>query len=194
MAGSESVRRILEGEFEPADIEDDPVLYSMAERIYGLEALEEMGVTPPLVEEPMAYDQGPISSDVSLPEFIPDFSETKEHGTVNGWFITRVTIFSGVFGILGVILNSVVGTGYFLCSIGATSFRHICDPNKGNYKLVFEEGFTYGRMHNLEAWTKPNQFSGVDALLVIFFLSLLIIGIFLSKRSIHPSEETSIQG
>ena len=47
MVDSDAVKRLLEGDIEPSEIEDDPALYSMAERIYGREALEEMGVFAP---------------------------------------------------------------------------------------------------------------------------------------------------
>ena len=72
MVDSDAVKRLLEGDIEPSEIEDDPALYSMAERIYGREALEEMGVFAPEVETPeMTPDYGEISDDVSLPDFQP---------------------------------------------------------------------------------------------------------------------------
>ena len=35
MTDSDAVRRLLEGEIDPVEIEENPELYSMAERIYG---------------------------------------------------------------------------------------------------------------------------------------------------------------
>ena len=52
MPDSDAVRRLLEGDIDPVEIEQDPGLYSMAERIYGSEALEEMGVHAPEIGEP----------------------------------------------------------------------------------------------------------------------------------------------
>ena len=40
MPDPEAVRRLLEGNIDPAEIEDDAALYEMAERIYGSEVLE----------------------------------------------------------------------------------------------------------------------------------------------------------
>ena len=40
MVDSDAVKRLLEGNIEPSEIESSPALYSMAERIYGREALE----------------------------------------------------------------------------------------------------------------------------------------------------------
>ena len=44
MPDSDAVRRLLEGDIDPVEIEQDPELYSMAERIYGSEALEELSL------------------------------------------------------------------------------------------------------------------------------------------------------
>ena len=77
MPDPEAVRRLLEGEIDPVEIEDDAALYSMAERIYGTEALEELGVQPPEIGAlETDEDFGLISEDVSLPDFLPDTSET----------------------------------------------------------------------------------------------------------------------
>ncbi len=76
MSDSDAVRRLLEGNIDPVEIEQNPELYSMAERIYGSEALEEMGVLPPEIgESPEEVDSGVISDDISLPDFIPDLPD-----------------------------------------------------------------------------------------------------------------------
>ena len=51
MEDSERIKGVLDGTIDPSEISGDKKLYSMAERIYGREALEEMGVEPP-VEPP----------------------------------------------------------------------------------------------------------------------------------------------
>ena len=51
MGDSDSIKGVLDGTIDPSEISGDKKLYSMAERIYGREALEEMGVEPP-VEPP----------------------------------------------------------------------------------------------------------------------------------------------
>ncbi|MFL2974858.1 MAG: hypothetical protein ACJZ42_00870 [Candidatus Thalassarchaeaceae archaeon] len=81
MPDPEAVRRLLEGEIDPVEIEDDAELYSMAERIYGSEALEGLGVQAPQVGPvETVEDFGLISEDVSLPDFVPDISESKGRG------------------------------------------------------------------------------------------------------------------
>ena len=51
MEDSDRIKGVLDGTIDPSEISGDKKLYSMAERIYGREALEEMGVEPP-VEPP----------------------------------------------------------------------------------------------------------------------------------------------
>ena len=48
MSDAERVKGLLDGSMNPSELEDDPELYALAERIYGREALEEMGVTAPI--------------------------------------------------------------------------------------------------------------------------------------------------
>ena len=47
MSDSERVKGLLDGSMDPAELEGDSELYSLAERIYGREALEEMGISSP---------------------------------------------------------------------------------------------------------------------------------------------------
>ena len=48
MEGSDKIKGVLDGSIDPQEISGDKKLYSMAERIYGRDALEEMGVEPPV--------------------------------------------------------------------------------------------------------------------------------------------------
>ena len=67
MSSPDAVRRLLEGEIDPSEIEGDSNLYSMAERIYGSEVLEELGVSPPEVDD-AGYQEisGLIPNDITL--------------------------------------------------------------------------------------------------------------------------------
>ena len=51
MEDSDKIKGVLDGTIDPSEISGDKKLYSMAERIYGRDALEDMGVEPP-VEPP----------------------------------------------------------------------------------------------------------------------------------------------
>ena len=48
MDASERIKGVLDGSLEPSEISGDEELYYMAERIYGRDALENMGVEPPV--------------------------------------------------------------------------------------------------------------------------------------------------
>ena len=105
MPDSDAVRRLLEGNIDPVEIEQDPELYSMAERIYGSEALEEMGVhAPEIGEASEEVNFGLISDDISLPDFIPDLPDMKVEagGKSRRWGL----VFFGFCGLAGTIFNS----------------------------------------------------------------------------------------
>ena len=63
------ISRILAGTMSPADLMGNSRLYSMASRIYGKEALEDMGIKPPKIDmeiqSPRITDN---TGDISLPE------------------------------------------------------------------------------------------------------------------------------
>ena len=48
MDASERIKGVLDGSIQPSEISGDEELYYMAERIYGRDALENMGVEPPV--------------------------------------------------------------------------------------------------------------------------------------------------
>jgi hypothetical protein len=188
MPNPEAVRRLLEGEIDPAEIEDDPVLYSMAERIYGSEALEEMGVLAPQIGiEKEELEFGSITDDISLPDFVPQLPDLKfAKGSGKGRRL--FTLLIGLLGTIGTLINNLIGGGYILCSVGIADFPYVCRPDNGNYKLVIEQGYTWERLHTEVAWTQPMDYGIVDAAMLVFFLVLVIIGLFLRKKSIHPSD------
>lgn len=183
MPDPEAVRRLLEGEIDPVEIEDDAELYSMAERIYGSEALEELGVQAPQVGPvETVEDFGLISEDVSLPDFVPDISESKGMDTGNRarrrWFV----LFSGVFGVIVTVFNMAIGVGAALCSVGAANMRQICNDDYGQTKLVWTEGYTYDRLHEIDSWVKPmTEILIGDLVLIVIFTIVAVFGIISKK-------------
>ena len=106
MPDHEAVRRLLSGEINPTEIEDDAGLYVMAERIYGSEALEEMGISAPEIAtlaEPR--ETAPISSDVSLPEFVPEMLDSKSSEDNTKGSRRYMLMLSGLLGMFGVGYN-----------------------------------------------------------------------------------------
>ena len=156
MPDPDAVKRLLSGEINPSEIEDDASLYSMAERIYGAVVLEEMGVTAPEIgTQTVVVEPSPITSDVSLPDYQPEISESKSY---EGNFKGRrryLMFFTGLIGITGVVFNMVVGLGKVLCSSGVANMRQICNDEYGQTKLVWTEGYSWEGVHQIETWVKP---------------------------------------
>ena len=193
MSSPDAVRRLLEGEIDPIEIEGDANLYSMAERIYGSEVLEEMGVTPPEVDDlEEQTGLGLMPSDITLPDFMPNIPTLKSEKVGRGK-IRLMTLFSGFMGLIGTAINVLIGGGYVLCSVGLADYPHICKPSNGNYKLVIEEGYTWERLHTPDAWAQPLDYSIADVVLIATFLIMTIFGLFSRKKSIHSSHEASLE-
>ena len=181
MPDSDAVRRLLEGDIDPVEIEQDPELYSMAERIYGSEALEEMGVhAPEIGEASEEVDFGLISDDISLPDFIPDLPDLKvgADGKSRRWGL----VFFGFCGLAGTIFNMVIGVGAILCSTGIANMREICSEDYSQTKIVWTEGYTWDGLHQIETWVKPMTEPLLGDLLILsFFTVIAMSGLFLKK-------------
>ena len=183
MPDHEAVKRLLAGEIDPVEIEGDAQLYSMAERIYGSEALEHLGVLAPEIGATESVgDFGLISGDVSLPEFVPEMSDSKisETGTFGRrrWFVLS----TGIIGIIVTIFNMSLGMGSAMCSVGAISWKKICNDEYGQTKVVWTEGYTYQRLHEVESWVKPmTEILIGDLVLIVIFTIICVVGIFSKK-------------
>ena len=193
MSSPDAIRRLLEGEIDPIEIEEDANLYSMAERIYGSEVLEEMGVSPPEVDDVAEnVGFGLIPSDITLPEFMPSIPALKLEKASRGK-MRLMTLFCGIMGLIVTVINVVIGGGYVLCSVGLADYPHICKPSNGNYKLVVEEGYTWERLHTPDSWTQPLDYSVADVVLLATFLVMTMFGLFSRKKSVHSSDEASLE-
>ena len=181
MPDNDAVRRLLEGNIDSVEIEQDPELYSMAERIYGSEALEEMGVLAPEIGgSPEGVDIGLISNDISLPDFIPDLPDLKIGADRRSrrWGL----VFFGFSGLAGTIFNMVIGVGTILCSTGIANMRQICSEDYSQTKVVWTKGYTWDGLHQIEAWVKPMTEPLVGDLMILsFFTVIAIAGLFFKK-------------
>ncbi len=190
MPDADAVKRLLSGEINPTEIEDDVALYSMAERIYGSEALEEMGVSAPEiapVEAPM--ETAPISSDVSLPEFVPELGDSKSYENGAKGSRRYFVMLTGLLGMVAVVYNMAIGLGTVLCSSGIAHMREICSDEWGQTKVDWTKGYTYENLHEIDTWVKPmtDPLMGDVALLAVF-LSITLLGLIRKKSSIHPGD------
>ena len=73
MSDTDLMKKLLDGTLDPAVLDDNPHLYTLAERIYGREALEEMGVSGPSIDSYSYIEENTSQyNDIEMPEFIPN--------------------------------------------------------------------------------------------------------------------------
>ena len=135
---------------------------------------------------------GLIPGDITLPEFMPSIPTLKSEKASRGK-MRLMTLFCGIMGLIVTVINVVIGGGYVLCSVGLADYPHICKPSNGNYKLVVEEGYTRERLHTPDSWTQPLDYSVADVVLLATFLIITMFGLFSRKKSIHSSNEASLE-
>ena len=196
MTDPDAVRRLLSGEINPEEIDGDSSLYSMAERIYGSEALEEMGVLAPEISthEPPS-DATPITSDVSLPDFQPTIPLNKAMESSRRGRPRYLLVMMGLFGSILALYNMAFGIGSILCSTGVADMKEICNDDYGQTKLVFTEGYSWDGIHQIEAWVKPMGSPLLGDLIVLgLCLSLVVMGLIWRKRSVHLRNELPLAG
>jgi len=111
MNEAERLRELLDGSMDPSELETYKEYYKLAERIYGREALDEIGIsTPKEVEEelePLANNE--FTHDVILPKSEKKLedspSDTKDKKKKRRVFILLI----GIIGLILVSSNIVVG-------------------------------------------------------------------------------------
>jgi len=113
MSDSERVKGLLDGSMDPAELEGDDELYALAERIYGREALEEMGVSIPEYPAeniPQLFQNGD-DMDVELPE-IEDSVADIDAGP-RGTRQRKLVFLVGLIGMSLVGMNVAIGIGQY---------------------------------------------------------------------------------
>ena len=111
VSDAERVKGLLDGTVDPSELEDDPELYSLAERIYGREALDEMGVSAPVVAtnnfEDLESSNG-NNLEVELPDE-PEVEVDPDSDAISG--SSKIPLLAGLLGLMIVGLNILVGIG-----------------------------------------------------------------------------------
>tara|TARA_B100000929_G_scaffold288206_1_gene276238 strand:+ start:2317 stop:2901 length:585 start_codon:yes stop_codon:yes gene_type:complete len=182
------VKRLLDGNIEPSEIEGNPRLFAMAERIYGREGLEELGVSAPIIETPaIPQEVGVLPQSVSLPDFQPELDILKSGEKLVAKGTRRfVPLSFGVLGILGVGFNLKIGVGWVLCSTGVADMREIC--SEGNTKAIWNKTLSWDSLHQAETWAQPMEIGMADGVLLTLFSLLTLIGFFVKKKSVHTGD------
>jgi hypothetical protein len=111
MNEGERLRELLDGSMDPSELESYSEYYKLAERIYGREALDEMGISTPeeIEEEKIQNGNSEFTHDVILPTSKKE-SEVKD--IINLDDRPKRRLFLTVIGVIGLLLvssNIVVG-------------------------------------------------------------------------------------
>ena len=156
MSDAERVKGLLDGSMKPSELEEDPELYALAERIYGREALEEMGVTAPIRPSeviPEVHTNG-NNLEVELPEHSEE-DEVPEVRAKSGILPSRrsVMLMAGVVGLVLVGVNVAVGLGQYLS---------LCEDQLEHPPLSFTSTSNWQNDTFYITWTASNLYSSVN--------------------------------
>ena len=111
MNEGERLRELLDGSMDPSELENYNEFYRLAERIYGREALDEMGITTPeeIEKEKEQNGSSEFTHDVILPSPKADSPEEEIHIQRRNPKRRLLLTIIGVIGLLLVSSNIAVG-------------------------------------------------------------------------------------
>ena len=180
MSDTELMKKLLDGTLDPVELDNNPRLYVLAERIYGKEALEEMGVIGPKIDSYTAVENKSVSSlDVEIPGFMPDINAiTKQDITVKKR--RKITLLIGIAGLGAILTNIFIGMGEILCSLGIANMKEICV--EGKTQVVWLNGMTWDGLHEIDTWKEPGSIEVFDISLIVLFSLMTLVGLFFKKR------------
>ncbi len=180
MSDTDLMKKLLDGTLDPAMLDDNPHLYTLAERIYGREALEEMGVSGPSIDS-YSYVEGNTSdfNDIEMPEFIPNMENIIKNMDERPKRRRKITLLLGLLGLSTMIVNIYIGMGQILCSLGIANMKEICLEN--NTQVVWTNAYSYGKLHEIDTWQQTGSFEILDMIIIGLSSILVIIGLFFKK-------------
>jgi hypothetical protein len=181
---NDRVKQLLDGGLSSEEIADDPMLASLAERIYGSDFLDDIGISRGATKRALVEQ---LSDDDILIDDIPDgdiplpmpgdmppapenlFDEDDEGGRRK----SPLRMLIGSVGTLAVLTNLFYGFGNFLssCSDGHISCAE-------NVKLNWMD------VHHISdhiAWSPVGSIGIPDIVLAVVFIGILAAG-FIGKR------------
>ncbi|MDP6906033.1 MAG: hypothetical protein QF440_01280 [Candidatus Thalassarchaeaceae archaeon] len=181
------MKELLDGKLSPEEIADDPVLASLAERIYGSEFLEDVGISRGSTKRALAEQFSDIDGEDLLIEVIPDegvplpmpgdmppvptatfdLEEGDEEGRS---LLGMVQIGAGFTGLITVIVNLFYGLGNFVATCPKVSH----DTCGVSMKLNWMDFF---RMDEYIAWSESGSIGIPDIGLAILCMALMWKGI-----------------
>ncbi|MFQ3360006.1 MAG: hypothetical protein ACKVI6_04180 [Candidatus Poseidoniales archaeon] len=181
MSDTELMKKLLDGTLDPVELENNPHLYTLAERIYGREALEEMGVSGPSIDlYGLVENNGLDIGDVEIPDFIPDMSKISKNlinkdKTKRRKFILLI----GIIGFGTILSNILIGIGQILCSLGLANMVEICVEK--NTQVMWINARNWEGLHEISTWKATGHIEIFDMMLLAIFSIMIIIGLFVKK-------------
>ena len=179
------LKELLDGNLSPQEIADDPVLASLAERIYGTDFLDRVGITRGETKRALAEQFSEIDGDdllidvlpdgdlpLPMPEDMPpnpsndDVSEQSSGRSI----VHTLRMIGGSFGLIAVISNLFYGFGNFL-SVCASEVHSTCGES---LKLNWVE---FHRMDEHIAWSPKGSIGIPDVIIALICIACIVKGL-----------------
>ena len=182
---SNRLRELLDGKLSADEIANDPVLASLAERIYGADFLDNVGISRGETKRALAEQFSEIDGDdllidelpvgdlpLPMPEDMPPVPVNEDLGVaINGRSLMhKLRIFGGSIGLIAVITNLFYGLGNFL-SVCATDVHSTCGES---LKLNWIDFF---RMDEHIAWSPTGSIGIPDVVLALLCIANIVNGL-----------------
>ena len=180
------LKELLDGKLSAQEIADDPVLASLAERIYGSDFLNQVGISRGETKRALADQFSEIEGDdllidvlpgdgmaLPMPEDMPpnpSYDIESSDGTGRS-VMANLNIMAGISGVIAILVNLLYGFGNFLT--GCTGVMHIKCSITPRMKLNWIDFF---RTDEHIAWSEVGCIGIPDILLGMVCLLFIVRG------------------
>ncbi len=188
---SEKLRKLLDGELDLSEAANDPILSSLASRIYNVDMSD---VTPAAEENPQKLEKSNLSFELhdstspdalvtELPELPPlDIPVPSTKDSVETPRSLKISILTMM------ISGPIISICAFLNIFGVFGFLKSCENIVSNNGLCIEGAdrlswLAIGRLNHTEGWVYSGSFGIPTIFLILFGVILLFIGIQLRMYS-----------
>ena len=183
--GSNRLKELLDGKLSAQEIAEDPVLASLAERIYGADFIEQIGISRGETKRALVDQFSEIDGDDLLIEDVPDLSlpmpedmpenpiyDIDDDDVFDGKpLLAKLQMVGGSVGIIGSLANLLYGFGNFMG--GCTEARHASCRITERMKLNWLD---FHRTDSFDAWSEVGSFGIPDGILIVGCLWLIFSG------------------
>jgi hypothetical protein len=180
------LKELLDGKLSAQEIADDPVLASLAERIYGSDFLNQVGISRGETKRALVEQFSEIEGDDLLIDILPDdgmplpmpedmppnpsYDDEFDEDSGRG-MMAKLNIAAGVSGTIAILVNLFYGFGNFLT--GCTDAMHTNCSITPRMKLNWMDFF---RLDEPIAWSEVGCIGIPDVLLGLVCLLCIIRG------------------